>query len=327
LSSFSSLVMENLKETELCFPHLLNASCVKPKRPQFEIILTYILVFSISLLTVSLNLLVIISVSHFKQIHTPTSLFIGSLAASDFFMGLLMLFQIVLIDGCWYLDDLMCAVYQYVYYIITSTSLGNMVLISADRYVALTAMWPFIQVCLCWTCSVIYESLILKDVLEQPGRFNFCFGQCIFVINYIADFIISFIAPITLIVVLYMRVFVVAVSQARAMRSHIAAVTLQGSVKLTAKKSELKAARTLGVVVVVFLICLCRSYCVAFTGQDNFMNISSAAFVIWLYYFNSCLNPMIYALFYPWFRKSVKLIVTLKILQPDATTSFPQSEH
>uniref|UniRef100_A0A3Q3IY51 G-protein coupled receptors family 1 profile domain-containing protein n=1 Tax=Monopterus albus TaxID=43700 RepID=A0A3Q3IY51_MONAL len=321
--------METSEETELCFPQLINASCMKPKHPRFETTLTYILVFSISLLTVFLNLLVIISVSHFKQLHTPTSLFIVSLAASDFFMGLLMLFQIMLLDGCWYLSDLMCTVYQYVYYIIASTSLGNMVLISVDRYVAIcyplhystkiTLKRVKIQVCLCWTCSVIYESLILKDVLEQPIRFNSCFGECIFIINYIAgvaDAIISLIVPITVIVVLYMRVFVVAVSQAHAMRSHIAAVTLQGSVKVTTKKSELKAVRTLGVVVIVFLMCLLPYYCVTLTGQDNFMNASSAAFVIWLYYFNSCLNPMIYALFYPWFRKSVKLIVTLKILQP-----------
>ncbi|KAM8855030.1 uncharacterized protein AB9W97_020112 [Spinachia spinachia] len=53
-----------------------------------------------------------------------------------------------------------------------------------------------------------------------------------------------------------------------------------------------------------------------FVGQDTLFNASSAAFIMCLFYFNSCLNPLIYALFYPWFRKSMKLIVTLKILQP-----------
>ncbi|TNN48965.1 hypothetical protein EYF80_040855 [Liparis tanakae] len=38
----------------------------------------------------------------------------------------------------------------------------------------------------------------------------------------------TFVGPIAVIIVLYMRVFVAAVSQARAMRSHIASVTLQG---------------------------------------------------------------------------------------------------
>ncbi|XP_026151746.1 trace amine-associated receptor 4-like [Mastacembelus armatus] len=320
--------METLVETELCFPQLLNSSCVKTKRPHFETMMTYILLFSISVLTVFLNLLVIISISHFKQLHSPTNFLVLSLAVSDFFVGLLILFQIMLIEGCWFLSDLMCALYQYLDYIISSTSVGTMVLISIDRYVAICDPMHYstkvtqkrvkVCICLCWICSVIFQSLILMDNLEQPGRYNSCFGECVIVINYIAgivDLIFSFILPITVIVVLYMRVFVVAVSQARAMRSHITTVTVQGSRKVTAKKSELKAARTLGVVITVFLMCFCPFYCVSLSSKDDLMNSSSAAFVICLYSFNACLNPVIYAFFYPWFRKSIKSIVTFKILQ------------
>ncbi|XP_039674278.1 trace amine-associated receptor 13c-like [Perca fluviatilis] len=323
--------METLEGTELCFPQLLNTTCRKPMRPHFESMLIYILLSSISLLTVTLNLLVIISISHFRQLQTPTNLLLLSLAVSDFFVGFLMFFQIILIDGCWFLGDLMCTLYQYLAYIITSASAGTMVLISVDRYVAICYPLHYstkvtykrvqVCVCLCWICSVIFQSLVLNDILKQPGSFNSCIGECIFFTNYIAgiaDVIFSFIVPITVIVVLYMRVFVVAVSQARAVRSHIAAVTRQRSVKVTAKKSEIKAARSIGVVVVVFLICLCPFYCVAITGQDNLLNASSAAFVICLYYFNSCLNPLIYAFLYPWFRKSIHFIITLKILQPDS---------
>ncbi|XP_026232576.1 trace amine-associated receptor 8b-like [Anabas testudineus] len=265
-----------------------------------------------------------------RQLHTPTNLLLLSLAVSDFFVGLLMLFQIMLIDGCWFLGDLMCILYQYLAYIITAASVGTMTLISIDRYVAIcnplhyftkvTRQKMNICVCLCWICCIIYHGLNLRDNLKQPGRFNSCVGECVIVINHIAglpDFIFFFIAPITVIVVLYMRVFVVAVTQARTMRSHIATVSLQCSVKVTAKKSELKAARTLGVVIVVFLICLCPYYCVSLAGDDTIFNTPIAVFVIYLYYFNSCLNPVIYAFLYPWFRKSVKLIVTLKILQPD----------
>ncbi|XP_026232821.1 trace amine-associated receptor 8a-like, partial [Anabas testudineus] len=317
----------------LCFPQLLNSSCVKTKRPQDEAMLIYVLLFSISVLTTSLNLLVIISISHFKQLHTTTNILLLSLAVSDFFVGPLLLFQVMLIDGCWLLCDLMYSLYQYLAATITSASVGTMVLISIDRYVAICYPLHYstevtqnkvkICVCLCWIFSIIFQSLILMDNLQQPGRFNSCVGECVIVINYIAgvaDVIFSFIAPITVIVVLYMRVFVVAVTQAQAMRSQIATVTLQGSVKVTAKKSELKAARTLGVVIVVFLICLCPYYCVSLSSQDNSMNASSTSynFVICLFSFNSCLNPMIYAFFYPWFRKSIKLIVTLKILQPDS---------
>ncbi|XP_073330201.1 trace amine-associated receptor 13c-like [Pagrus major] len=322
--------METLEGTELCFPQLFNSSCRKPIRPHFETMPIYILLSFSSLLTAALNLLVIISISHFKQLHTPTNLLLLSLAVSDFFIGLLVFFQIVVVDGCWYLGDLMCTVYQYLAYVIASASVGTMVLISVDRYVAIchplhysseiTQKRVQVCVCLCWICSVIFQSLILKDIMKEPGRYHSCIGECIFFINYIAglaDLTFSFIVPITVIVVLYMRVFVVAVSQARAMRSHIAAVTQSG--KVTAKKSEMKAARTLGVVVVLFLICLCPYYCVALTGQDSVLNASSAAFIFWLYDFNSCLNPVVYAFCYPWLRKSIKLIVTFKILQPDSS--------
>ncbi|XP_030283400.1 trace amine-associated receptor 4-like isoform X3 [Sparus aurata] len=132
-----SLVMETLRGTDLCFPQLLNSSCRKPTRPHFETMLIYILLSFIALLTAALNLLVIISISHFKQLHTPTNLLILSLAVSDFFVGLLMFFQIMLIDGCWFLGDLMCTLYQYLAYVIASASVGTMVLVSVDRYVAI----------------------------------------------------------------------------------------------------------------------------------------------------------------------------------------------
>ena len=240
-----------------------------------------------------------------------------------------MFFQIVLIDGCWFLGDLMCTLYLYLSYVITSASIGTMVLISVDRYVAICHPLHFptnvtqkrvqVCVCLCWMFYALVHSLLLKDILKQPGRYNSCIGECVILIDNVAglvDLFVTFICPVTVIVVLYMRVFVVVVSQARAMRSHIAAVTLQRSRNVAANKSELKAATTLGVVVVVFLICVCPYYCVALTGQDTMLSTSFAYFVMCLFYFNSCLNPLIYTFFYPWFRKSVRLIVTLQILKP-----------
>ncbi|XP_042338315.1 trace amine-associated receptor 13c-like [Plectropomus leopardus] len=323
--------METEEGSELCFPQLLNSSCRKPKRPQTEAVLIFSLLSFISVFTVTLNLLVIISISHFKQLHSSTNLLLLSLAVSDFFVGLNMIFTMFITDGCWLFGDIMCVLHLYLSYIITSASVGNMVLISVDRYVAIcdplhysarvTVRRVTICICLCWVCSVFYNSLIMKDNLKQPGRYNSCSGECVTVIHYIAgvvDLILTFLGPVTVIIVLYMRVFVVAVSQARAMRSHVAAVTLQVSVKVTAKKSEMKAARTLGVVVVMFLICLCPYFCSILAGQNSLLGLSSLSLEAWLFYINSCLNPVIYAFCYPWFQKSIKLIVTLKILQPDS---------
>jgi len=264
-----------------------------------------------------------------RQLHTPTNLLILSLAVSDFIVGLILMpVEILLTEACWYLGDLMCALYPVVNFIITSSTVGNMVLISIDRYFAIcdplhytirvTLNRTKICICLCWICSVIYNCLILKYFLRQPVSHNSCHGECVIVIDNITgavDLVVTFIAPITVIIVLYIRVFVVAVSQARAMRSHVIAVTMQRSVGATAKKSEMKAARTLGVVVLVFLICFFPYYTPSLIGEDIENSSSTSPIVVWLLYFNSCLNPLIYASLYPWFRKSIKLIVSLKILK------------
>ncbi|XP_029936779.1 trace amine-associated receptor 13c-like [Myripristis murdjan] len=323
--------METLEGAELCFPQLLNTSCRKPKPPDSEALIIYILMSLIALLTVALNLLVIISISHYRQLNTPTNLLLLSLAVSDLLVGLLLMPSQIVLEACWFLGDFVCSLYYFVDFTITSASVGNMVLISVDRYVAICdpLCYPTkvimkrvkICICLCWIYSAFYNGLIQKDHLTQPGRYKSCHGECVIVVDYISgavDLVFTFIAPVTVITVLYMRVFVVAVSQARAMRSHIVSVTLQPSGTGTAKKSELKAARTLGIVIVVFLICLFPYYYPSLTGQDTLITASSTAAVTYVFYFNSCLNPVIYAFFYPWFRKAIKHIVSLQILKPDS---------
>ncbi|KAK2817606.1 hypothetical protein Q5P01_025797 [Channa striata] len=311
--------MRNLEEAELCFPKL-NTTCKKTTHPHFQALLTYTLLSFISLSTVVLNLL----------LHTPTNLLLLSLAVSDFLVGLLVMpFQIHLVEPCWMLGDQVCVLFYFLLCIIVSASIVNMVLISADRYVAIcdplhyptkiTLKRVQISVLLGWIYSVFYSFFMFYDNLKQPGRYNSCYGECVVNTSVPVDLVMSFIVPISAIVILYLRVFVVAVSQARVMRSHITAVKLQTSVTVTVKKSELKAARTLGVVVAVFLTCYCPYYCVSLSSSDVIIGSAANIFIGFLIFSNSYLNPVIYVFFYPWFRKSVNLILTFQILQPNSS--------
>ncbi|XP_035770640.1 trace amine-associated receptor 13c-like [Neolamprologus brichardi] len=263
-------------------------------------------------------------------LHNQTNLFLLSLAVSDFLVGLLLMPpRILLLGGCWVLGTFMCGLFYYASFVLTSASVGNMVLISFDRYVAICDPLSYpttvterkvqISVCLCWACSLLYNGTILNNFLKQPDRYNSCDGECIVVIDFITgafDVVVTFIGPTAVIIFLYVRVFLVAASHAQAMRSHVAFVTSKGSVHI--RKSERKAATTIGVVVVVFLMCFCPYFYPSLAGQDTSTSVEFSVFGVWLLYCNSCLNPLIYAFFYPWFRKTVKLIVMLQILQPDS---------
>ncbi|XP_058478931.1 trace amine-associated receptor 8a-like [Solea solea] len=322
--------MQTLDEVDLCFPQLLNASCRKTALPPAVSMLNRIMHTLIGLLTVTLNLLVIVSISYFRKLQTPTNILLLSLGISDFLAGFLIFFQTSAIDGCWFLGDFMCVLYFVLQYVIVGSSIGTMVLISVDRYVAICDPMHYrtkvsekrvkMCVCACWGCATLCHCVLLRHNLKHPGSLNSCIGECVILINNISlviDMAVSFIGPVIVVVVLYLRIFVVVIAQVRAMRVHIAAGPQQSSVKV--KKSEIKAARTLGVVIVAFLLCICPFYCGVVTGEDILLSASSDASILLLFYFNSCLNPLIYAFFYPWFRKSVKLIFTLQILKPGSS--------
>lgn len=322
-------MMDGLQRADLCYPELGNSSCRGLKRPRSEAVLLYVLLSCITVLTITLNQLVIISISHFKYLQAPTHLLLLSLAISDLLVGLLVMpvEMIRFIETCWLMGDFVCALSYIIGFSLTSASVGNMVLISIDRYVAICFPLHYaaiitrgrveVCVCLCWACSFLYNGLILKDHLRQPDKHNSCHGECLVVIDYVSgtiDLVFTFIGPCSVIFVLYSRVFIAAVSQARALRSQTSVVPA-GRVRVSAKNSEQKAARTLGVVILVFLMSFCPYYYPSLAGQDISNNASSWAIVSWVLYFNSCLNPLIYAFFYPWFRKAIKHIVTLKILE------------
>uniref|UniRef100_A0A8C5H9K6 Trace amine-associated receptor 13c-like n=1 Tax=Gouania willdenowi TaxID=441366 RepID=A0A8C5H9K6_GOUWI len=313
-------------ESELCYPHLGNSSCRRIVRSHSVSVLLHIILSSISVLTVTLNLLVIISISHFKKLHTPTNFLLLSLAVSDFSVGFVWVFMIFLIDGCWFFGAHLCVFRTVFSYITTAASIGTVVLISVDRYVAVCDPMHYqtkvtknrakMCIVLCWVGSTIFHSVMLKDNIEHPGGFDSCAGDCTVYLPPFAavtDLIFTFIIPVSIIVVLYVRVFMVAVSQAQAMRSHVTVVTLQSS--LNVNRSELKAARALGVVVVVFLMCLTPFYIVSLSSGFGVRSLSSYIFVIGLYFFNSLLNPVIYVFLYPWFRKCVKCVFSLQILK------------
>ncbi|XP_048037761.1 trace amine-associated receptor 13c-like [Megalobrama amblycephala] len=315
-------------ETQYCFP-AINSSCIKGKRSRYDYYIIYLFISLLSAWTVFLNLLVIISISHFKKLHTPTNLIILSLAVADLFTGLIVIpiEGIKQIEMCWYFGDTYCGLFAITVRLLLSSSLSNLVLIAVDRYVAvchpllypqkITMTKTSISICLCWFCCSGYN----VGYIISNGYFNIshktCYGQCI-VMNSLAwiitDLFFLFLFPCVVIISVYLRIFYVVQWQVKAINSLMKGgkFVKEGSVR---RKSESKAALTLGIIVTVYMLCWIPFYICSLT-ETTAVSSTTMTFLIWTLYVSCGLNPLVYALFYRWFKISVKHILTLKIFQP-----------
>ncbi|XP_037403329.1 trace amine-associated receptor 13c-like [Pygocentrus nattereri] len=327
---------------QYCFPYI-NSSCRKEVRTGPAYIFLFIFLSSVSVFTVFMNLLVIISISHFKQLHTPTNLLILSLAVADLLVGLcVMPVNIMqLIDSCWYLGQMACTVSIMVNFISTSGSLCSMGLIAIDRYIAVTD--PLIystRITNCktvllittgWSFSVLYIFICVysNDHLLPSQIFTTCYGECVIYVKYVwvfVDLVIFFLAPCFIILVLYSIIFNVAQRQAKAVRAVMNRASHEHGAEIS-NVSETKAAKTLGIIIFVYLACYIPYYIGSLT--DNNLTSSSRMWTVftWLIYMNSSVNPLIYAIFYPWFRASFNYIVACRIFVPSSSRFNLFQEH
>ncbi|KAK2823127.1 hypothetical protein Q7C36_019727 [Tachysurus vachellii] len=328
---------QNLTD-EYCFPDN-NNSCRKELRSSNSNIFLFLFLSCISVVTVILNLLVIISISHFKQLHTPTNLLIMSLAVADLLVGLVVMPVNImdLIDNCWYLGKTMCSLYPLLNYISVSASAGSLVFIAVDRYIAIynpllystqiTISKTSLFIVLTWSCAILYNVLfyVFNGHLLDPDLFSKCVGKCVVVQSQsasMADLFISFVGPCSAMMFLYLRIFKVVRYQVKSI--HV--LEYDNAHGRGVKSVKNKAVKTLGIVIFVYLFCWIPYYLHSLS-VENLTSVSMVWIVLnWLIYINSSVNPLIYAIFYPWFRASVKYIVTCRIFQASSSmfNLFPE---
>ncbi|XP_048063636.1 trace amine associated receptor 14a [Megalobrama amblycephala] len=294
-------------------------------------VILYVAAAAVALLTVCGNLLVIISVSHFKQLHTPANILILSLAVTDLLVGVFVmpLHLSWLIESCWISGPLMCSVFNFVTFQATSVSVHTVALIAVDRFLALRLPFVYSEkisptvICIATLFNWLFSLLYNFTLLFINGNFTdiMCPGECLYIVDEVSsliDLLIVFLMPCTLIIILYTHVFVIAKKHATAIRA--LQVHNSTSKNRVSDKSERKAALALGILVFVFLLCLLPYYIFSLTNflrDDSFSNVINSVLI--LFYLNSSINPLIYAMLYPWFKKSLKIILTLKVFNTDSS--------
>ncbi|XP_046958874.1 trace amine-associated receptor 6 [Lynx rufus] len=333
---------------QLCYQNV-TGSCVKaPYSPGPRLIL-YTLFSLGAVLAVFGNLLVVISILHFKQLHSPTNFLIASLACADFLVGVtVMPFSTVRsVEGCWYFGPSFCTFHTCCDVAFCYSSLFHLCFISIDRYIAVTE--PLVYptkftvsvsgtcIGISWILPLVYSGAMFytgayDDGLEELSRAVNCVGGCQTVVNQnwvLIDFL-SFFIPTLVMIILYSNIFLVARQQAKKIEDTGGKIELSSaSYKSRVAKRERKAAKTLGITVVAFMISW-LPYSID-SLIDAYMGFITPAYVYeiccWCAYYNSAMNPLIYALFYPWFRKALKIIMSGWVFEDSSATMNLFSEQ
>ncbi|XP_060739405.1 trace amine-associated receptor 13c-like [Tachysurus vachellii] len=310
-----------------------HSSCTERSVTPAVYILLYVCSAAVILLTVCGNLLVIISVLHFKQLHTPTNMLLLSLAVSDFLLGTLVMPPLLIwtIESCWIFGSDFCISFLLIGGIIMTVSIYNVALIAVDRYLALSNPFLYMSSISRRTmCIVVYSNwcvciTYMTTFYYFNGSFEnsvMCPGKCLVIVNEVwsvINLVVLFIFPLSVIIILYTQVFVIAKKHATAIRE-LNNHTQPKTQKITSHsmKSERKAAKVLGILVSVFLVCLLPYYIYSLLGNVIELQTETLLKVVVVLHLNSTINPIIYALFYPWFRRCVKLIITQQIFLTDS---------
>ncbi|XP_026103202.1 trace amine-associated receptor 4-like [Carassius auratus] len=329
-ASAADVMTSNDTQTEnvlLCYP-LQSDSCPKLHRLTVVKVAMYAFFVLMILTTVFGNLLIIISISHFKQLQSPTHLIVRSLAASDCLLGsLVMPYSMVRsVEGCWYLGDFLCKVHSSLDMTFCISSLLHLCLISVDRYWAIcdplrykmrvTNNTVIVFITFIWLLSFLYSFSVVFSGISAVGLEivilqTYCVGNCVVFSNKqwgLICPILTFILPGTIMSSLYMKIFYVSRKHAKVMSERVTG----GMKSQSSAHRERKAAKTLAIVMGVYLFCWLPYFTVA--ALDPFFNFWTPVVVydvlFWFAYLNSTCNPLIYGLFYPCFQKAFKILIS-----------------
>lgn len=285
------------------------------------------------LLTVGGNVLVCLAVCASRRLRCLTNCFIVSLAATDLLLGLLVLpFSALLqLSDEWPLGPAFCNFYISMDVMLCTASILTLLVISVDRYVAVTMPLRYASLVLPWRVAVamagVWTVSVAVSFLPIQMGWNTINGtvqnrgpgsrerECRFELNgpyVLTDSLLTFYLPLIVMCWTYFRILVIARTQAKRIistrptciasydcrgTSPSATNTLVSSVS-AATLREHKAAVTLAALIGAFVVCW-LPYFILFTalglkGHPDPSSVPEYSIVLWLGYANSALNPILY---------------------------------
>ncbi|XP_030370157.1 octopamine receptor beta-1R [Scaptodrosophila lebanonensis] len=302
------------------------------------------------------NMLVIVSVMRHRKLRIITNYFVVSLAVADMLVALCaMTFNAsVEISGKWMFGSVMCDMWNSFDVYFSTASIMHLCCISVDRYFAIvqpldyplimTQRRVFFMLLLVWLSPALLSFLpICSGWYTTSENYKYLKSNphiCEFKVNKayaIVSSSMSFWIPGIVMLSMYYRIYQEADRQERLVyRSKVAALLLEKHLQIsqipkprpsiqveqatiTTMRRERKAARTLGIIMSAFLLCWLPFFLWYITSSlcDSCITPRIVVGILfWIGYFNSALNPIIYAYFNRDFRAAFKK--TLKSCCPYA---------
>ena len=303
---------------------------IRTKNPSIMCILLYVFLIILSVVTICGNLLVIISIIYFRQLHTPTNYLILSLAVADLLVGIIVFpFSMTFsLSSCLYHEDLFCKVRGSFDISLSTCSILNLCCISVDRYYAVCQPLNYstkinhrvvvIMILVSWAVSALIGIGVIIAGLNNEKCEERCFID-VLIENTIGP-VLSFYFPVIIMLCIYLKIFLVAQRQARSIHSTTCQSTKSRAI---VSKTERKATKTLAIVLGVFLLCWTPFFfCITSVPlSNNSAPVAVIETLNWLTLSNSMLNPFIYAFFYSWFRSAFRMISSGKIFHGNFVNS------
>jgi hypothetical protein len=274
------------------------------------------------------NALVMISIRRFRRLQTLTNRLVFSLALSDFVNGILIIWQ-----SCfsWFpqleTSGIACR-FRFLNIQAMLCSPMNLVIVAVDRYLAvlhplryhefMTPRLVNILLGVAWATSTALTALVIGTIVYIPGV-SICYLP-----DIVPDVVNVFVFQVV-ITLLIVAMFVIYGQIFWAARKHMHQIHPMASLPAGQIDSgkrmikELKAAKQLFAIILVFFFCHAVFLVVLALGYyDNIMPIAiyminyKASLIIM--FFNSAINPIVYALKSKAFREAFKRIVCRYVL-------------
>ena len=281
------------------------------------------------LVTIFGNVLVIMAFSLNKRMRTVTNYFVVSLACTDLCVALFSMpvwVAYLLTGPLWAFGAILPRVWTMVDILMGTASIINLMAISFDRVLCIRNPLRYFDLMTSQRVIVIITGVWIYSTSMAIASF-LLFTKRIF--NLVVT-MLCFCVPLLVIITSYSIIFKVALRHIRHMRATKQTQYPRSHYRFL---KELKAAKTIAVVVGAFVVCwlpfvtLNVIYSLCDPSQDcPVVNPAVIMVTKWMHYGNSLLNPIIYTVMNREFRRAFKaLLCRTNWAHPDEMFSDPES--